>query len=298
MAEHPVSGYGPADFALKAASRVVDDALRKSHIGRVMSPSADATPYQPADGAAFTDEVKSAARFLGASDVGVARADQRWLYPTGDDKEPPVLAHSLTTVVVMTIEMDYALVATSPAATAAAATGLAYSQMASAAVSVAGYLAALGYSALPCGNDVALSIPLAVDAGLGELARSGNLITQRHGPRVRLCKVFTDAPLAADAPIDLGVRATCEGCTICADACPGGAIDRRSLADEGPDVRWQTDAEKCRAFWRVNGTNCANCIARCPYNHPPALLRRQPRPHVYREGIIAKCSPDAIISVA
>ena len=207
---------------------------------------------------------------MAVEEVGVARVDQRWLYPTGDDSESPVLTHSLTTAVVMTIEMDHALVATSPAATAAAATGLAYSQMAFAAVSVAGYLAALGYSALPCGNDAALSIPLAVDAGLGEFARSGNLITQRHGPRVRLCKVFTDAPLIADAPSDLGVRGACESCTICADACPGDAIDRRSLAAEGPDARWQTDPDKCRAFWRVNGTNCANCISKCPYNRPPA----------------------------
>ncbi len=265
----PDNGYGPTDFALQLGSRVVDRALRKSHFGRVMSPADEVAPYQPADWAAFTDEVKSAARFLGASDVGVTRVDPRWLYPTGDDSESAVLAQSLTAAVVMTIEMDYALVATSPAATAAAATGLAYSQMATAAVSVAGYFAALGYSALPCGNDAALSIPLAVDAGLGELARSGNLITRRHGPRVRLCKVFTDAPLIADAPVDLGVRATCEACTICADACPGDAIDRRSLEAGGPDARWQTDPDKCRAFWRINGTNCANCIARCPYNRVP-----------------------------
>ena len=40
--------------------------------------------------------------------------------------------------------------------------------------------------------------PLAIMAGLGELSRIGILITPEFGPRVRLCKVFTDLPLQAD----------------------------------------------------------------------------------------------------
>jgi len=40
-----------------------------------------------------------------------------------------------------------------------------------------GFIRNLGYEAIQCGNDTALSIPLAIDAGLGELGRNGLLIT-------------------------------------------------------------------------------------------------------------------------
>lgn len=43
-------------------------------------------------------------------------------------------------------------------------------------------------------NDISLSIPLAIEAGLGELGRNGLLITKDFGPCVRLCKIFTTCP--------------------------------------------------------------------------------------------------------
>jgi epoxyqueuosine reductase QueG len=84
------------------------------------------------------------------------------------------------------------------------------------APSMARFIQELGYHAMPSGNDTALSIPMAVDAGLGELGRNGILITPKYGPRVRLCKVFTDLPLVHDKPVDLGVQAFCEICKKCA----------------------------------------------------------------------------------
>ncbi len=69
------------------------------------------------------------------------------------------------------------------------------------------------------GNDTALSIPQAVDAGLGELGRNGLLITPDRGPCVRICKVFADMPLAPDRPVRFGVSEFCRSCARCADAC-------------------------------------------------------------------------------
>jgi len=66
--------------------------------------------------------------------------------------------------------------------------------MAFVATSLAEFIRLLGHDAIPAGNDMALSIPLAVDAGLGELGRNGLLITKEFGPRLRLCKVFTNLP--------------------------------------------------------------------------------------------------------
>ena len=72
---------------------------------------------------------------------------------------------------------------------------------------LAEFIRILGYKAIPMGNDTSLSIPLAIDAGLGELGRHGLLITPEYGPCVRLCKVFTDLPLEPDKPIQFGVTA-------------------------------------------------------------------------------------------
>jgi epoxyqueuosine reductase len=57
---------------------------------------------------------------------------------------------------------------------------------------------------------------MAVDAGLGELGRNGQLLTRNCGPRVRLSKVFTNLPLIPDKPIDIGVQNFCEECALCA----------------------------------------------------------------------------------
>ena len=60
---------------------------------------------------------------------------------------------------------------------ASTATGLVYSKMPFVTSTLAQMIRNLGYNALPCGNDTALSIPLAIDAGLGQLGKNGLLIT-------------------------------------------------------------------------------------------------------------------------
>jgi epoxyqueuosine reductase QueG len=87
----------------------------------------------------------------------------------------------------------------------------------------------LGYRAIQCGNDTALSIPLAIDAGIGALGRNGLLITPEYGPRVRICKVYTDLPLISNNP-NLNfiekLAKTCKNCFKCAEACEIDAITR------------------------------------------------------------------------
>ncbi len=116
-------------------------------------------------------------------------------------------------------------------------------------------------SAVASGNDTAVSVPMAVAAGLGEMGLSRMLITPKLGPCLRLCKVFTDMPLATGAPADLGVRKVCEGCGRCVEQCPGEAIPVDWPDPTAPAV----DGKKCRDFWRRNGNSCANCLAVCPF---------------------------------
>jgi len=264
-------GYTREDFALHVGARAMDGQIgeyRKAH-----GEDRYADRYEPADWGAFTERLKHAARLYGASTVGVARVNPLWVYASDGQGRPVELPEGMHSAVVMAIEMDYDLIRTAPSVMSAAGTGNGYSRMAFTAVCLARYLTELGWRALPSGNDAALSIPLAVDAGLGELGRNGLLITPLYGPRVRLCKVFTDAPLVPGEPISFGVEAFCDVCMKCADTCPSRSIPRGGMTDSGPTAsnnpgvrKWYINPDQCLAFWRENGIGCANCIRSCPFN--------------------------------
>jgi reductive dehalogenase len=144
--------------------------------------------------------------------------------------------------------------------------------MAVTSTTLAEFIRLLGYRAIPAGNGVGLSIPMAVDAGLGELGRMGLLITPKYGPRVRLAKVITDMPLIPDSPIRFGVTEFCETCMLCADDCPSGAVTRGPQTWEGKSpsnnpgtFKWYAEPEKCYDF---NGFSCSNCKRVCPFTKP------------------------------
>ena len=155
-------------------------------------------------------EIKKIARFFGASLCGITEYDERWTYESRVDvrdfTEAAVgLPEGLEHVVVLGHEMDEGLVATYPSALAGAATGREYSHEAAIVMQLAAYIRALGYNAVASMNDTALAIPYALKAGLGEYARNQLVITPETGPRLRFSKIFTDLPLAHDAPRKLGV---------------------------------------------------------------------------------------------
>ena len=63
------------------------------------------------------------------------------------------------------------------------ATGVGYSRDVTTLLALAQYIRNLGYQAYASMNDTALSIPMAIQAGLGEYGRHGLLITKEFGPR-------------------------------------------------------------------------------------------------------------------
>ena len=235
----------------------------------------------------LTPLVKYAAKLYGACLVGITELDRRWVYEGDvmhrfifDEIEQPmerdggvlVIPNSINRAIVMAIEMDKDLIQESPGARAAAGTDLGYAMMGFVSISLAECIRGLGYNAIPCMNDTALSIPLAISAGLGQLGRLGLLITAEYGPCVRLCKVLTDMPLNTDQLVDDGQLEFCEQCLVCAKACPANAIsfgDRTMSGyneNNNPGVKkWYIKAEKCLQFWLENGAPCAVCIAVCPY---------------------------------
>jgi ferredoxin len=231
--------------------------------------------YPVPDPARMSDRIKQVARFYGANLVGITTIDPRWVYsnffePVTGNSGPNHVSYQYA--IVMGIEMDWQGINTSPREGASAATALIYSRMAELAASLAKYIRSLGYPAIPCGNDTTQSIPLAIDAGLGELGRNGLLLTPEYGPRQRLCKVLTDLPLVPDQPIDFGIQAFCESCHACASACPVNAIrfedrttEQTSISNRPGIRRWPVDVARCYMFWQENGSDCSNCVAACPW---------------------------------
>ncbi|MBW1997026.1 MAG: reductive dehalogenase [Deltaproteobacteria bacterium] len=258
--------------------------------------------------------VKKAARFLGADLVGICKVHPNLVYSHEYDlinmeHRPIELPQGCHHAVVMAVEMDYDATRYSPDAIAGAATGMGYSRQAIVANLLATFIRGLGYRAIPSGNDTALSIPLAMAAGLGELGRMGLLVTEKYGPRVRLCKVFTDLPLEPDTFRPFGVKEFCQACKKCAKNCPSRAIAFGPPTMKGPSLsnfsgvmKWYINPEKCFLFWVKNWMDCDNCVKVCPFNKPQgklhdfvrAVIRKMPilsRPIVWIDDMLGYGSP-------
>ncbi|MBN1434921.1 4Fe-4S dicluster domain-containing protein [Candidatus Fermentibacterales bacterium] len=219
-----------------------------------------------------SEALRSAALRFGASLVGFTRVRERWLYSRERDGSLVSLPPGASWAVVMAVAMDGSGISRSPGLEAACATGRGYSAMALLSSSLAEYLRLLGYYARSSGNDTALSIPMAVDAGLGVQGRNGLLLTRRLGPCVRICKVFTDLELEPSTCSFPSPMEVCGDCTLCAEACEPKALSTASsptwevlTSSNNPGVlRWQFDPEKCLDYWIGMGRDCSNCISSCP----------------------------------
>jgi reductive dehalogenase len=242
----------------------------------------------PIEPAPLTKLVKETAQLYGADLVGVTVLDEKWVYSEdvfkpfsieeaqkpNETDEKFVIPESVNRAIVIAHAMDAEMIETAPDVEASTTVAFGYSRMGMAAVSLAEFIRTLGYIAIPCMNDTAMSVPLAIEAGLGEVGRHGLLITPEFGSNVRLCKVLTNMPLDVDQPIDMGISQFCEQCLLCADHCPADAITKGERSFEGvcqnnnPGVnKWHVHSSNCLRFWQQNGADCAKCIAVCPFTY-------------------------------
>ena len=224
------------------------------------------------------EEIKRVAEAFGAGAVGITNYDERWQYASRFSdmsltERPPEVDESLPHVIVVTQPMDYDWIRTVPSALSGAATGLGYSHDALVALSIAQYIRNLGYQAVASMNDTSTAIPYAIQAGLGEYGRNGLLISEAFGPRLRLGKIYTDLPLAHDAPISFGVKAFCDICRRCTQGCPVKAIPDGAPSAEVYNQsnvkgvrKWTVNGEKCFGYWAAQNSDCSICIRVCPYN--------------------------------
>ncbi len=222
--------------------------------------------------------VKEWARHLGADLVGICKADPRWAYShKGEihygewDQWGREIPEPLPYAVVVATAMDRKMVNAAPHTPAVVESGYNYARGAYITTILSQWFGRMGYRAAAEHNrhyDL-LMVPLAVDAGLGELGRQGYLIADKFGPRVRLFAVQTDMPLVPDMPVDLGAEKFCERCLKCAESCPSRSIprERRKTVDRGL-LRWKLNDDGCFDYWGKVGTDCCVCMAVCPFSRP------------------------------
>jgi epoxyqueuosine reductase QueG len=166
-----------------------------------------------------------------------------------------------------------------------------YKEICRTTVALARWIRAQGWRARaycdPGSTDL-LQIPLAVNAGLGELGKHGSLICREFGSNVRLGTVVTDMPLTYDAAVDIGVEDMCRHCQRCTLDCPPQAISDSKQWVRG-DHKWYVDFDRCVPYFSITG-GCAICIQVCPFSEDgrgPKLSEQLLRRRATRASAVA-----------
>jgi len=260
--------------------------------------------------------VRAAAKFYGASTVGVTEVDEktRKLFYARDaagNSLPPepskdvvfedvdeayetdkkrVIPYKIKSVIVFTIRMSQPAIATSNSYIADTAVAMGYSQGFLVSIRLQQFLRALGYQCLAESNingSLANSGGFGVLSGLGELSRLNRVITPEYGPMVRIFKIVTDLPMAPTKPIDAGIWRFCRTCKKCAEACPSKCLSMGEPSWEvtgfwnNPGVKaYYEYAPRCMAYWRTSATWCGICFSVCPFSN----LAKEDKPLMH-EGV-------------
>jgi ferredoxin len=234
------------------------------------------------DPARMARNIKEIARFFGADAVGITDLDQAYVYshrargnPASGEKngDPIDLPHRYA--ICLGFESDYEKFLTNNSRISDAEYGLGNIHSLQPTFLLAAYIREMGYPARThgYGRFEVNPIPLAVNAGLGELGRHGMLIHEDFGSRLHLAVVTTDLPLAVDKPVDIGVEEVCKYCMKCARTCPSHSIGFGGKEVHNGVERYRINVDSCykyRLASQGEWSNCVICVSSCCYNKPKA----------------------------
>ena len=203
--------------------------------------------------------IKQRARELGAGTVGITALTEKALYQGHDP------GYKNAIVVLMPMNSDEMAFVTSDRA--GTETMRAYMEITRTVIELAEHIRAMGWRARAYAEaaDI-LHIPLAIDAGLGQLGKHGSLICKEFGSSMRIATVLTDLPLALDGPVDIAVDDLCVGCRRCTIDCPVDAISDQKQMVRGVE-KWYVDFDKCAPYF-THTVGCGICIEVCPWTIP------------------------------
>ena len=211
------------------------------------------------DPAKMAADLKSLARHAGAGAVGITALTDNALFQ-GQQRDYP-------TAIVVALAQDYETMKAVTTRKAAMETVTTYRDVSRIVIRLAAHIRSLGWRARAYGESAdLLHIPLAINAGLGQLGKHGSVIGTEFGSNFRLASVLTDIPLAFDSPVDIGVDDLCLGCRRCTLDCPADAIGDSKLMVRG-EKKWYVDFDKCVMYF-VKTLGCGICIEVCPWSRP------------------------------
>ncbi len=287
--EHLARAVYESHFLTSAALALPDQVDGKPASGRI--------EWDPAEASM---RIKEFARTLGADDVRIGPLKPEWVYSHKGSRpffgegytNPPYfkgipggyqgarygdsieLGHRHA--VSLAFRQDKDLIATGATRAVDFEVGRVYAKSVIASVQLARFIRALGHPARAhhLRNYLVMLVPVAVDAGIGELARTGYVVSRTLGADFRLSCVTTDLPLEHDEPVDIGMQDFCSKCKKCAVNCPAGAIPLGEKTVTRGVRKWQLGEEACLLYWGRAGYTCGICQAVCPWTKPANPFHR------------------------
>jgi Pyruvate/2-oxoacid:ferredoxin oxidoreductase delta subunit len=220
------------------------------------------------DPAVMAGNIEAEARRLGAHAVGIAPVTPAALY---EGYQSPYRS-----AVVVALGMDRGEMGHVAHERGAREAMRSYGEISGIVIALARHIRSLGWPARAYGEGAdILYIPLAIAAGIGQLGKHGSLISAQLGSSFRLAAVLTDLPLAAGAPVDVGVDDLCLSCRRCTIDCPADAIADEKQLVRGTE-KWYVDFDRCVPYF-VLAQGCGICLEVCPWSEPgrgPALSEK------------------------
>jgi ferredoxin len=222
----------------------------------------------------FSSNLKEITKYYGATDVGIVNLSDYSYYSHQGGLSDSVniknynkkVLPKYKTAIVYTVLMDKEKINRAPHFEELLATEEAYLQVATVGSRLTVYLKELGYQAMFNNSEFYYGpmVPLAYDAGLGEIGMCNHIVTKKYGNNVRIGAVFTTLEVDYDKPTDFGLIDFCKKCALCLSNCPTGAITHlpRIVNDR---QFYKFDENKCFDMWIKSGTDCGTCISTCPF---------------------------------
>ena len=96
-------------------------------------------------------------------------------------------------------------------------------------------------------------------AGLGWIAKNGNVITRKYGSWVFLGEILTNLELTPDSPHS----SHCGTCTRCLEACPTGAIVKPYVVDANRCIAYHTIENRAPELPQAIADNLSGWVAGC-----------------------------------
>ncbi len=230
------------------------------------------------------------AKYHGAVDAGITKTKPYQFYSHAGrqaDDWGTEIKNTHPYAIAIIVAMDTAMIGHAPKLPMILESTRQYIEAAKIAHILANYIKGLGYDARAHfdGQYEVACVPVALDAGLGELGRLGLLIHPDYGPCVRISVVTTEMKLFESKNTAHHIGDFCRICKKCADNCPTNAIAYAEMPESRGFKHWHINMENCYTFWKRSGTDCGICLRVCPYTKPNTLFHKMARFYVSRNPV-------------